>query len=76
MITAPMAMTVTPRKCDEPQCIPLDAGRIIFFQKNPKNIVVFQNILLNFLRKNCKKNKTYFIVQIIVMEYYIFIGEI
>jgi hypothetical protein len=51
-----------------------------FFQKNPRNIVmVFQNILSSFLRKNCKKNKTYFInilVQIIVKEYYIFIGEI
>jgi hypothetical protein len=29
-----------------------------FFQKNPKNIVmVFQNILSSFLRKNCKKIK-------------------
>jgi len=36
----------------------LDAGRIIFFQKNPRNIVmVFQNILSSFLRKNCKKIK-------------------
>jgi len=29
-----------------------------FFQKNPRNIVMaFQNILLSFLRKNCKKIK-------------------